>query len=85
MTLLKSNLITIVDGGESNPNSLALTTKVVEQLKQNKIFVSEVIGYDHPLLSKIMVESDAHIILSLVSHKKINIIFGLNQNLFLAH
>ena len=64
--LNKSDLITIVDEGENSP----LTSRVIKLLKSNGIFVAEIIAFDHPLLSKILLESDAKIILSLVGNQR---------------
>lgn len=72
--MTNSNLVTIIDGGETDNESLQITTKVTEVLKQNNIFVSEIIGYNHSLLPKIVIESDAKIIISLVSHLKVIIV-----------
>lgn len=68
--LNKSDLVAIVDEGE---NSL-FTSRVISLLNTNGVFVSEVIAFEHPLLSKILLESDAKIILSLVSIRRVIIL-----------
>lgn len=69
--MLDSNLVTIIDGGETNYESLQITTKVIEQLKESNIYVSEIVGYNHSLLPKIILETDSKIIVSLVSLLKV--------------
>lgn len=65
--LNKSNLVAIVDEGEGS----SLTPRVAKYLKSNGIFVAEIVAFDHPLLSKVLIETDAQIILSLVEIRKV--------------
>uniref|UniRef100_A0A0K0EWT3 CELF35-1 (inferred by orthology to a C. elegans protein) n=1 Tax=Strongyloides venezuelensis TaxID=75913 RepID=A0A0K0EWT3_STRVS len=61
MSLLNSNLVTIVDN-----NDIDTVDKVINQLKNYKIHVAEVVAYNDPLLKKVLKDTDSKIILSLL-------------------
>ncbi|KAK0397948.1 hypothetical protein QR680_002353 [Steinernema hermaphroditum] len=63
MGSFRSNLVSIVDTGE-DPATLR---RIIDQLKTNDIFVAEVIPFDHPLLVRLIAESDSNVVLSLLS------------------
>ncbi|TMS37550.1 hypothetical protein L596_004458 [Steinernema carpocapsae] len=62
MGSFRSNLVTIVDTGE-DPVTLR---RIIDQLKASDLFVAEVIPFDHPLLVRIIGESDSNVVLSLI-------------------
>ncbi|KAH7703542.1 Protein F35H10.10, partial [Aphelenchoides avenae] len=64
MRTLDSDLVAIVDSGEE----ISTTEPIVQRLKENGVHVTEIISADHPLLTEILAESDACVILSLVSN-----------------
>uniref|UniRef100_A0A0N4Z076 G_PROTEIN_RECEP_F3_4 domain-containing protein n=1 Tax=Parastrongyloides trichosuri TaxID=131310 RepID=A0A0N4Z076_PARTI len=61
MTSINSNLVTLVDNNDPETSE-----KVTRQLKNNGIYVDEVISYNDPFLKKILKDSDSKIILSLL-------------------
>lgn len=74
LQLLKSDLVAVVYEEEN----VKLSSRITDLLKRNGISVAEVIPYDHAALSNTLVESDAHVFLSLVGNRKVRL-FSLSH------
>lgn len=71
MGTLRSNLVTIIDNGEDP----SITSTIIAQFKEAGVFVSEIISYDHPLISQILLDSDSNIVISLVEKNRVGVLF----------
>ncbi|CAI5448370.1 unnamed protein product [Caenorhabditis angaria] len=63
MNQMRSNLVTIVDDGSKSP----IVKRVIAQLRDADVFVSDTIPIDHPFLSQALEDSDSTIIVSILN------------------
>lgn len=68
MGALRSNLVAIVEDG-SKPE---MVKRVVDQLREADIYVSEILPIDHPLLAQALDDSDSGIVVSILNKKQVD-------------
>ncbi|CAD6199424.1 unnamed protein product [Caenorhabditis auriculariae] len=67
MGQLQSNLVTVVDDGSKSP----IVKRVIEQLREAEIYVSETVPIDHPFLAQALDDSDSAIVVSVLNKKQL--------------